>query len=51
MNSLYNFLELNAMYVVLFITLIIWTGIFLYLFKIDRKISRIEKENKEFLKQ
>ncbi|HEY5535069.1 MAG TPA: CcmD family protein [Ignavibacteria bacterium] len=50
MNSLYNFLELNAMYVVLFITLIIWTGIFLYLFKIDRKISRIEKENKEFLK-
>ncbi|HEY5125029.1 MAG TPA: CcmD family protein [Ignavibacteria bacterium] len=50
MNSLYNFLELNAMYVVLLITLIIWTGIFLYLFKIDRKISRIEKENKESLK-
>ncbi len=48
MSSLYNFLELNAMYVVLLITLIIWTGIFIYIFRIDRKLTRLEKENKEF---
>ncbi len=39
---------MNAMYVVLLITLIIWTGIFVYIFRIDRKLSRMEKENKEF---
>ncbi len=48
MSSLYNFLEQNAMYVVLFITLIIWTGIFIYIFRIDRKLSRLEKDKKEF---
>jgi CcmD family protein len=48
MGSLYNFLEQNAMYVVLFITLIIWTGIFIYIFRIDRKLSRLEKNKKEF---
>jgi CcmD family protein len=48
MGSLYNFLEQNAMYVVLFITLIIWTGIFIYIFRIDRKLSRLEKDKKEF---
>ena len=46
MTSLYNFLEQNAMYVVLFITLIIWTGIFVYIFRIDRKITKFEKEEK-----
>jgi len=48
MSSLYNFLELNAMYVVLLITLIIWTGIFVYILKIDRKLTKLEKDNKEF---
>jgi len=44
MDSLYNFLEQNSLYVVLIITLLIWIGIFSYIYKIDRKITRLEKE-------
>jgi CcmD family protein len=40
---MYNFLENNALYIVLGIVLIIWIGISIYLFVIDRKISKLEK--------
>jgi len=42
-----DFLEQNAMYLVLFIALIIWAGIFLYLNKIDRNLKKIEREEQK----
>jgi CcmD family protein len=46
MDSILNFLEKNSYYVVLIITLIIWLGILLYLFRLDRKVKKLEQENK-----
>jgi CcmD family protein len=37
-----DFLSLNAPYVVLVCTLIIWAGIAFYLMRTDRKISQLE---------
>jgi hypothetical protein len=37
-----EFLENNTLYIVLIISLIIWTGIAYYLWKIDNKIKRSE---------
>ncbi len=42
MTSLYDFLETNAMYVVLLIVLIIWIGIFAYIWNLDKKVKKIE---------
>lgn len=39
---MYEFLEQNALYVVMLIVLMIWTGLFIYLFRIDRKIKELE---------
>ncbi len=48
MTSLYNFLNNNALYVVLLIVLVIWVGIFLYLFRLDKKVSSLyEKSERE----
>jgi CcmD family protein len=38
-----EFLEQNSIYIVLIISLMIWAGIAYYLFKIDSKISKLEK--------
>jgi len=38
-----NFLEQNTLYIVLIISLMIWLGIFLYIFMVDKKISKLEK--------
>lgn len=38
-----QFLIQNAQYVVLMIVLIGWFGIFFYLMRLDRKISRLEE--------
>ena len=32
---------------IMIVNLVIWVGIAFYLFNLDRKISRIEKENKK----
>ncbi len=40
-----EFFQTNQLYVVLSIALIIWIGLFVYLFSIDRKISKLEKQN------
>jgi CcmD family protein len=39
-----DFIEQNSYYVVLIITLVIWTGIFLYMLSIDKKLKKLEKE-------
>ncbi|MDD5362184.1 MAG: CcmD family protein [Ignavibacteria bacterium] len=44
---MYDFLEQNSMYLVLFIALIIWAGIFLYLNKIDRNLKKLEREEQK----
>lgn len=38
-----DFLIQNSIYVVLIIVLIIWTGLFIYLFRLDKKLSELEK--------
>jgi CcmD family protein len=38
------FLHDNSLFVVLGIALILWIGISIYLFMIDKKLSRIEKQ-------
>lgn len=46
MNSFFDFLQNNALYIVLFIVLIVWIGIFLYLLNLDKRIKSVEKELK-----
>lgn len=46
MESLYQFLQNNAIYIVMIIVLIVWTGIFLYLVNLDKRIKNVEKEFK-----
>jgi len=42
---MYDFLEKNALYIVLLIALIIWIGLFFYIFRIDKKLKKLEKNN------
>ena len=44
MSSLYDFLETNSMYVVMLIVLIIWIGIFGYMWRLDKKVTKLEQE-------
>ncbi len=44
---MYQFLETHSLYVVLIVVLMIWTGLFLYLFKIDRSVRRLEDRTTE----
>jgi CcmD family protein len=41
---MYDFLEKNAMYIVLLIAMIIWVGLFFYMFRLDSRIKKLEKE-------
>jgi len=36
---------MNANYVVMIVVLIIWLGIFLYLFSLDKRLKKLEKRN------
>ncbi len=46
MEGLYQFLQNNAIYIVMIIVLIVWTGIFFYLLNLDKRIKSFEKEFK-----
>jgi CcmD family protein len=37
-----QFLTDNAIYVVLLVVLMIWSGLFLYLFRIDKRVRELE---------
>ncbi len=39
-----EFLEKNAIYIVMIIVLIVWVGIFFYLVNLDKRIKNVEKE-------
>ncbi len=42
-----SFLSDNAIYIVMIIVLIVWTGVFFYLFSLDKRLKNIEKEIKD----
>jgi CcmD family protein len=42
-----EYLNQNQQYVVLLITLIVWTGIVWYLVRLDKKIGKLEKQVKK----
>jgi CcmD family protein len=44
---MFEFLNQNQMYIVLVITLLIWSGIIWYLVRIDKKIGQMEKRLKK----
>ncbi len=52
MGSLYDFLNTNTLYIVLTIVLVIWLGIFIYLYRLDKRVGKLyeqtanEKEDK-----
>lgn len=37
-----EFLAQNSLYVVMFVVLVVWIGVFSYLYKIDKKITKLE---------
>jgi CcmD family protein len=39
-----QFLSQNAIYIVMIIVLIVWSGIFLYILSLDKRIKKVEKE-------
>jgi CcmD family protein len=39
-----DFLSQNSLYVVLAVVLAIWFGILFYLFRIEKRVARLEKE-------
>jgi len=41
-----QFLQDNAIYIVMIIVLIVWTGIFFYMLSLDKRIKNVEKEFK-----
>lgn len=45
MNTIKNFLESNSIYIVLIIAIIIWIGIFLYIYRLEKKVKKLEKNN------
>ena len=47
MEALLAFLENNSLYIVLFIVLTIWVGVFFYLNILDKRLKEIEVEMKE----
>lgn len=47
MQSLYDFLSANSIYIVLAIALTVWVGVFYLLNRIDKRLKYIEKELKE----
>jgi CcmD family protein len=44
---MYDLLNEQPLYVVLTIVLICWIGIVAYLFKLDRKITKLEQQQKK----
>jgi CcmD family protein len=40
-----DFLQHNALYVVGIISAVIWLGLFLFMFGVERRVRKLEKEN------
>jgi CcmD family protein len=46
-SSVAEFLSQNSLFVVLIVVLVIWVGILWYLFRIEKRVSRIEQDSKK----
>jgi len=46
LENLFSFFSQNAIYIVMIIVLIVWIGVFFYLFNLDKRLKNIEKEVK-----
>lgn len=44
MSNILSFLDHNSLYIVLFILLVIWFGIFMFLLNTDKRLKHIEEE-------
>ena len=44
MDTIIELLEAQSIYVVLIITLIVWLGLFIYIFGVDKKLKKLEEE-------
>jgi len=44
LEGLYQFLEKNSIFIVMIIVLIVWGGVFFYLYSLDKRIKNVEKE-------
>jgi CcmD family protein len=44
LEGIMDFLQNNAIYIVMIIVLIVWAGIFFYLLSLDKRIKIVEKE-------
>ncbi|RJP73564.1 MAG: CcmD family protein [Ignavibacteriales bacterium] len=45
-DGLFGFLEKNSIYIVLFIVLVVWAGIFIFLLNLDKRLKQVEKNVK-----
>jgi CcmD family protein len=45
-ESIGSFLQQNSLYIVLIIVLVVWLGIFSYLTVLDKRLKRIERNEK-----
>jgi len=43
-GGFFGFLENNSIYIVMFIVLVVWAGIFLFMQNTDKRLKEIEKE-------
>ncbi|MBI1937874.1 MAG: CcmD family protein [Ignavibacteriales bacterium] len=46
-SGFFGFLENNSIYIVMFIVLVVWAGIFIFISNTDKRLKAIEKELKE----
>lgn len=46
MCPLTKFLESNSIFIVLIISIIIWIGIFVYIYRLDKKVKNLEEKFK-----
>lgn len=42
-----EFFAQNQLYIVLAIVLVIWLGLYVYLFRLDSRIAKLEKMNRQ----
>lgn len=45
-SELFEYMNQNSLYVVLTIALTVWLGIYGYLFRLDKRLKELEKQNK-----
>lgn len=44
-NSLIEYLSQNSLYIVMLIVLVVWLGIYLYLYRIESRIKKLERKS------